>query len=78
MAEEKIFADGFSFKRRDDAPKFVVGRQSIKVADAIEFLNKHQKNGWVSIDINIAKNGNYYCQLDNWEKPETKKSNEPF
>ena len=25
MAEEKIFADGFSFKRNDNAPEFVVG-----------------------------------------------------
>ena len=67
MSEEKIFADGFSFKRRDNAPEFVVGRQSIKVDEAIEFLTKNQKNGWVNIDIKQAKNGNYYCELDNWE-----------
>ena len=28
--QEKIFADGFSFKRREGAPSFVIGRQSIK------------------------------------------------
>jgi hypothetical protein len=67
MAEEKIFANGFSFKRRENAPDFVIGNQSIKVDDAISFLNKHQKNGWVNLDIKQAKNGNYYLELDTWE-----------
>ena len=31
--QEKIFADGFSFKRREGAPAFVIGRQSIKVKE---------------------------------------------
>ena len=35
MADEKIFADGFSFKRNDNAPEFVVGKQSIKVAQQL-------------------------------------------
>lgn len=67
MADEKIFAEGFSFKRRDNAPEFVVGRVSIKVEDAVAFLEKNAKNGWVNIDVKQAKNGNYYCELDNWE-----------
>jgi hypothetical protein len=71
MSEEKIFAEGFSFKRRENAPEFVVGRQSIKVDEAVAFLNKHAKNGWVNLDIKQAKNGNYYCELDNWEKGES-------
>jgi len=67
MAEEKIFADGFSFKRNDNAPEFVVGKQSIKVDEAIVFLKKNAKNGWVNLDIKQAKGGNYYCELDTWE-----------
>ena len=67
MTDEKIFADGFSFKRRENAPDFVVGRQSIKVDEAIAFLSQHAKNGWVNLDIKQAKNGNYYCELDTWE-----------
>ena len=32
MAEEKkIFANGFSFKRNENAPDFVIGKHSIKV-----------------------------------------------
>ena len=66
MAEEKIFADGFSFKRNDNAPEFVVGKQSIKVDEAIAFLKKNANNGWVNLDIKQAKGGNYYCELDTW------------
>lgn len=71
MTDEKIFADGFSFKRRENAPDFVVGRQSIKVDEAIAFLTQYAKNGWVNLDIKQAKNGNFYCELDTWEaKPQ--------
>lgn len=76
MSDEKIFAEGFSFKRRDNAPEFVVGRQSIKVEEAVAFLEKHAKNGWVNIDIKKAKNGNYYCELDNWESSSATKPTE--
>jgi len=76
MSDEKIFAEGFSFKRRDNAPEFVVGRPSIKVEEAVAFLEKHAKNGWVNIDIKKAKNGNYYCELDNWESSSAAKPTE--
>jgi len=62
--EEKIFADGFSFKRRENAPDFVVGRISVKVDDAISFLKKNEKNGWVNLNCNQAKSGSYYMELD--------------
>jgi hypothetical protein len=64
MAEEKIFADGFSFKRNDNAPDFVVGRVSIKVEEAIAFLKRYEKNGWVSLNTNRSKTGIYYMELD--------------
>lgn len=67
MAEEKIFADGFSFKRNENAPNFVVGRMSIKVEDAVLWLKSNAKNGWVNLDVKQAKSGNYYCELDTWE-----------
>jgi hypothetical protein len=72
MTDEKIFADGFSFKRSDNAPDFVVGKQSIKVDEAIAFLKANAKNGWVNLDIKRAKGGNFYCELDTWvAKPRT-------
>ena len=41
---EKVFADGFIFKRKENAPEFIVGSQSIKVDEAIAFLQLNQKN----------------------------------
>ena len=71
MAEEKIFANGFSFKRNNNSPDFIIGKQSIKVDEAVAFLQAKQKNGWVNLEIKQAKNGNYYMELDTWEPKET-------
>lgn len=62
--QEKIFADGFIFKRNPKAPQFVIGRVSMKVEEAIAFLKTHEKNGWVNIDIKEARSGNHYMELD--------------
>lgn len=65
--EEKIFADGFSFKRNENAPDFVVGRLSLKVEDAIAFIREHDKRGWVNLNIKTARSGNHYVELDTYE-----------
>lgn len=65
--DEKIFAEGFIFKKNEKAPEFVVGRMSIKVDDAISFLKQHQKNGWTNLSIKQARSGNYYIELDTYE-----------
>jgi hypothetical protein len=67
MSQEKIFADGFSFKRNENAPDFVVGKLTMKVEDAIAFLKKHQNNGWVSIEIKYGRTGNAYCELNTFQ-----------
>ena len=67
MAQDKIFANGFSFKRNANSPDFVIGKQSIKVDEAVAFLQANQKNGWVNLDVKQAKGGNYYMELDTWE-----------
>lgn len=67
MAEEKIFADGFLFKRNEKAPDFVVGRLSIKVEEAIAFMKQHEKGGWVNLGVKTARSGNYYIDLDTFE-----------
>ena len=64
---EKIFADGFIFKRNEKAPDFVVGRISMKVDEAVAFINKHQKNGWINLGVKQARSGNYYVELDTFE-----------
>jgi len=65
--DEKIFANGFSFKRRDNAPEFVVGRLSLKVDDAMAFVKEHMKDGWINFNVNQARSGNYYVELDTYE-----------
>ena len=67
MNKEKIFADGFSFKRRDNAPDFVVGNLSLKAEDAVQFIKDRAKNGWVNLNINQSKGGSYYVELDTYE-----------
>lgn len=67
MTEEKIFADGFSFKRSENAPDFVVGRLSLKVDEAIAFIKKHDKKGWVNLNVKTARSGNMYVELDTYE-----------
>lgn len=64
---EKIFADGFIFKRNEKAPDFVVGNISVKVEDATAFLRKHDKNGWVNMQVKNSQGGKYYMELDTFE-----------
>lgn len=65
--KEKVFADGFRFERRDNAPEFVVGRMSIKVDEAITFLKSNEKRGWVNLNILTGRSGNPYVELDTFE-----------
>lgn len=65
--EEKIFADGFIFKRNEKAPEFVIGRISVKVEEAIGFLKQHESNGWVNLGVKQARSGNYYIELDTFK-----------
>ena len=67
MAEEKIFAEGFSFKRSDNAPEFVIGRLSIKTEEATAFMEANNKNGWVNLNLKKSKGGTYYLELDTFE-----------
>jgi hypothetical protein len=65
--DEKIFADGFSFKRSEKAPDFVVGRLSLKTDEAVAFIRQHEKGGWVNLNVKTARSGNYYIELDTYE-----------
>jgi hypothetical protein len=67
MEDNKKFADGFSFKRSEKAPDFVVGKLNIKIEEGIQFLKDNQNNGWVNLDIKQAKSGKYYIELDTYK-----------
>ena len=74
MPKEKVFADGFVFKRREDAPDFVIGNIAIKVDEAIAFIKANVKDdGWVNLNINISKGGNPYMELDTFEPDASKR-----
>lgn len=75
--EERIFADGFVFKRNENAPDFVVGRLSLKVDDAVSFIREHEKNGWVNLGVKQARSGNYYVDLDTFDAEKKPVKNEP-
>jgi hypothetical protein len=65
--KEKVFADGFMFKRREDAPEFVIGQLSIKVDEAVAFLSQNARNGWVNLDIKTGRSGKQYLELNTYE-----------
>jgi hypothetical protein len=68
MSKEKVFADGFSFSTREGQPDFVVGRVSVKIEDAIPFLNEHgSARGWVNLNVLIGRSGKPYVELDTFE-----------
>ena len=69
---EKIFADGFIFKRPSEkAPDFVKGNISIKIAEFIPFVEKHSNDGWINLDLKESKGGKLYCELNTWRKDST-------
>lgn len=65
--DEMIFAEGFSFKRNENAPDFVVGKMSVNIESAKEYFEKHGDNGWVNFEVKIGKSGKYYCEHDSWK-----------
>ncbi len=68
MADTKVFADGFYFERRENAPDFVVGRLSVKVNKAKDFLDAQANDrGYVNLNILRSRDGGYYMEVDQWQ-----------
>ena len=68
---ETIFSEGFIFKRpKEGSPAFVKGSLSLNVYEATAFMQKHNKGGWVNLDLLASKdNTKLYFKLNTWEKP---------
>lgn len=75
--QERTFADGFIFKRRDTAPEWVIGSISVKVDDAITFLKNNEKKGWVNLNVKKGRSGNPYIELDTFEPNKAKQEAAP-
>jgi len=66
---EKQFAQGLYFKKPSkNAPDFVKGVISIKVAEFGAFLQRFEGEDWVNLDLKESKNGKYYLELNQWTK----------
>jgi len=62
------FANGMILKTRNPgAPDYVVAKVSLKVDEFKETLDKHNKNGWVNVDLLISQAGKPYTAIDDWE-----------
>jgi hypothetical protein len=65
METETIFVEGIIFKLpREGAPEYVKGTLSFNVEEAVAFLEKNVKNGWVNVDIKKSRAGKYYLALN--------------
>lgn len=66
MAE---FPKGIYFKEaRTGAPAFVKGSISIKVAEAVEWLEANMNNGgYVNLNLKVSKDNKAYAEKDTWE-----------
>lgn len=69
MSNDTIFVNGMIVKYpHDKAPDYVLTNISIKVEELIEFLEEHDDNGWVNIEILEGKSGKPYAKLNNYKK----------
>lgn len=74
---EKQFTKGFFFKRNEKAPEYVVGQLSVRVEDAIPYLQENAtESGYVNIDIKLSQSGKYYCELNTWKPTKDKATEE--
>jgi hypothetical protein len=76
--QTKNFIQGARYsKAPDNAPKWLLGKISIKADEFIQYLQTNQSNGWLNIDIKESSKGNIYLELNdfkpNLDKPEPNK-----
>jgi len=74
MSEQQtVFGEGFILKApHANAKDFVKGSLSIKVDEAIKFLQEHKDDrGWVNLDLLEGKSGKWYTKKNTWQ-PEKK------
>lgn len=73
---ENKLARGFFFDRPSEkSPEFVKGRMSIKVEEAIPFLQESKNDkGYVNLDLLVSKAGKLYLKLNDF-KPKDSQEN---
>jgi hypothetical protein len=78
MKKESILAKGFFCENpREGAPDYVLAKISIKVPDAIAFLNEHANaSGYVNLDLLDGLKGKPYLKLNDWKPSGTARREE--
>ena len=72
------FPKGIFFKApHENAPDFVKGSISIKVAELQEWLSTKQTE-WVNLDLKVSQEGKTYCQVNTWKPKAEKPAGKPF
>ena len=70
MSDTPVFVNGLIFKLpHENAPDFVKGKLSIKVADFGQWLRDNKdaiKDGWINVDLKVSRAGKAYACLDTW------------
>ena len=67
MSDDIKFAEGFIFKRDPEAPEWKICNVSVKVDEAVAFLQENAVDGWVNLDVLRAKeSGKVYGKVDTW------------
>ena len=61
---------GMFVKRRITAPDFVKAELGFRVDEFKQYLDAHNKNGFVNIDILLSKGNKLYAKLNDYEKKE--------
>jgi hypothetical protein len=66
---DKEFPQGFFFKEKHEKQAdFVLGSVSIKVDEAVAYLQKNKNaGGYVNLQLLKSKTGKKYFELDTWE-----------
>jgi len=68
MSNDTPLADGIIFKQpHANAPSWCIGKLSVKINDFIPFMQTHNNNGWINLEIMISKAGKPYVKLDTWK-----------
>ena len=71
MPQEQVFADGLICKPKNEKlPDFYLGHLAFKVETFKAFLDEHNNNGWVNVDIMRSKGGNTYARLNSFKQKE--------
>jgi len=77
--ENNNFPSGIFFKLpQPSAPDFVKGKVSIKLAEAIAYLQAQAQSGeqWLNLNVKVSKAGKGYLEVDTW-KPQSQGGQAP-